>query len=161
MKVGDLRRGIMWLVTPRDHIKMRHYMDRRVTPLKRVTSHIWGPPTPGKQALSIEKYLSQAKLTLPRTSSQGGDDYLFGNIQTKYSPQSICPGSKLSYSRCKEVLLKKIADVGLDPKSFSWHSFRSGQVHLPPLMVVSPIERLGAIVDGVRKTLRMATLKTR
>jgi len=51
---------------------------------------------------------------------------LFGNIQTKYSPQSICPGSKLSYSRCKEVLLKKIVDVGLDPKSFSWHSFRSG-----------------------------------
>ena len=101
-------------------------MDRRVTPPKRVTSHIWGPPTPCKQALSIEKYLSQAKLTLPRTSSQGGDDYLFGNIQTKYSPRSICLGSKLSYSRCKEVLLTKIADVGLDPKSFSWHRFRSG-----------------------------------
>ena len=91
-------------------------MDRRVTP----------PPTPCKQALSIEKYLSQAKLNLPRTSSQGGDDYLLGNIQTKYSPQSICLGSKLSYSRCKEVLLTKIADVGLDPKSFSWHRFRSG-----------------------------------
>ena len=32
-------------------------------------------------------------------------------------------------------------------------------MHLPPLIVVSPIERLGAIVDGVRKTLRMATLR--
>ena len=74
---------------------------------------------------NLEKYLSQAKLTLP-TSSQGGDDYLFGNIQTKSGPQSIRPGSKLSYTRCREVLLKKIADVGLDPKSFSWHSFRSG-----------------------------------
>ena len=30
---------------------------------------------------NLEKYLSQAKLTFS-TSSQGGDDYLFGNIQT-------------------------------------------------------------------------------
>ena len=74
---------------------------------------------------NFEKYLSQAKLTLP-TSAQGGDDYLFGNIQTKSGSQSIRPGSKLSYTSCRDVLLKKIADVGLDPKSFSWHSFRSG-----------------------------------
>ena len=32
-------------------------------------------------------------------------------------------------------------------------------VHLPPLMVVSPIECLSPMVDGVRKTLRM-TLQT-
>ena len=31
-----------------------------------------------------------------------------------------------SYTRCREVLLKKLADVGLDPKCYSWHSFRSG-----------------------------------
>ena len=74
---------------------------------------------------NLEKYLSQAKLTLP-TSSQGGDDYLFGNIQTKSGSQFIRPGSKLSYTRCREVLLKKIADAGLNPKSYSWHSFRSG-----------------------------------
>ena len=59
------------------------------------------------------------------TSSQGGDDYLFGNVQTKPGSQSICLGSKLSCTRCREVLLKKIADVGLD-QSFSWRSFRSG-----------------------------------
>ena len=76
---------------------------------------------------NFETYLSQAKLTLP-ASSQGGDDYLFGNTQTKSrsGSQSIRPGSKLSYTRCREVLSKKIADVGLDPKSFTWHSFRSG-----------------------------------
>ena len=51
---------------------------------------------------------------------------MFGNIQTKSGSQSIRPGSKLSYTICRDVLLKKIADVGLDPKSFSWHSFRSG-----------------------------------
>ena len=36
----------------RDQIKMRDYMDRRVTPPKRVTSPTWGPPLPCKQALS-------------------------------------------------------------------------------------------------------------
>ena len=51
---------------------------------------------------------------------------MFGNIQTKSGSQSIRPGSKLPYTRCREVLLKKIADLGLDPKSFFWHSFRSG-----------------------------------
>ena len=46
----------MWQVTPpnmkRDPIKMRDYMDRRVTPPKRVSSPSWGPPPPCKQALS-------------------------------------------------------------------------------------------------------------
>ena len=35
----------------RDHIKMRDYMDRRVTPPKGVTSPTWGTPPPCKQAL--------------------------------------------------------------------------------------------------------------
>ena len=34
---------------------MRIYMDRRVTPPKRVTSPTWGPPTPSKRALSVLK----------------------------------------------------------------------------------------------------------
>ena len=34
-----------------DQIKMRDYMDRRVTPPKRVTSLTWGPPPPCKQVL--------------------------------------------------------------------------------------------------------------
>ena len=42
----------------RDQIKMRDYMDRRVTPPKRVTSPTWGPPPPCKQALnSISRWL--------------------------------------------------------------------------------------------------------
>ena len=43
--------GLPHLKCKRDHIKMRHYMDRRVTPSKRVTSPIWGTPPPCKQAL--------------------------------------------------------------------------------------------------------------
>ena len=50
---------------------------------------------------NFEKYLSQAKLTLP-TSFQGGDDYLFGKVQTKSGSHSIRLGSKLSYTRCRE-----------------------------------------------------------
>ena len=34
-----------------DQIKMRNYMDRRVTPPKQVISPIWGLPPPNKQAL--------------------------------------------------------------------------------------------------------------
>ena len=36
----------------RDYIKMKDYIDRRVTPSKRVTSPTWGPPPSCKQALS-------------------------------------------------------------------------------------------------------------
>ena len=32
---------------------MRDYMDRRVTPPKRVTSPTWGPPSPCKEALRL------------------------------------------------------------------------------------------------------------
>ena len=43
--------GSPHLSCQRDQIKMRDYMDRRVTPPKRVTSPTWGPPPPCKQAL--------------------------------------------------------------------------------------------------------------
>ena len=45
----------------RDQIKMRDYMDRRVTPPKRVTSPTWGPPPSCKQALdkSLAKPLTE------------------------------------------------------------------------------------------------------
>ena len=36
----------------RDQIKIRDYMDRGVTPPKRVTSPTWGPPPACKQVLS-------------------------------------------------------------------------------------------------------------
>ena len=45
--------GSPYLSCKHDQIKMRDYMDRRVTPPKRVTSHAWGPPPPCKQAVSL------------------------------------------------------------------------------------------------------------
>ena len=44
--------GSPHLTCKRDHIKMRDCIDRRVTPPKRVTSPIWGTPSPCKQALT-------------------------------------------------------------------------------------------------------------
>ena len=45
--------GSLHLLCKHDRIKMRDYMDRRVTPPKRVISPTWGPPPPCKQALSL------------------------------------------------------------------------------------------------------------
>ena len=45
-QIGEVTCG--WsphLSCKRDQIKMRDYMDRGVTPPKRVTSPTWGPPT--------------------------------------------------------------------------------------------------------------------
>ena len=44
--------GSPHLSCKRDQFKMRDYMDRRVTPHKRVASPTWGPPPPCKQALT-------------------------------------------------------------------------------------------------------------
>ena len=52
-QVGEVKYGgSPHLSCKRDQIKMRDYMDKRVTPPKRVTSLTWGPPPPCKQALS-------------------------------------------------------------------------------------------------------------
>ena len=40
-----------------DQIKMSDYMDRQITPPKRVSSPTWGPPLPCKQALSQKFWL--------------------------------------------------------------------------------------------------------
>ena len=42
--------GLPHLTCKRDHIQISDYMDRWVTPPKRVTSLTWGPPLPCKQA---------------------------------------------------------------------------------------------------------------
>lgn len=57
-------------------------------------------------------YASQPKLILP-TSLNGGDDFLFGNIQTKSGPHFVRVGSKISCTICREVLSKHLVDLGL------------------------------------------------
>ena len=52
-QVGEVKYGgSPHLSCKRDQIKMRDYMDKRVTPPTRVTSSTWGPPPPCKQALN-------------------------------------------------------------------------------------------------------------
>ena len=48
--------GSPHLSRKRDQIKMRDYMDRRVTPPKRVISPSWGYPLPCKRALTNVLY---------------------------------------------------------------------------------------------------------
>ena len=49
-QIGEITCGESpYLTRKRDQIKMRDYMDRRVTPSKRVTSPTWGPQLPCKQ----------------------------------------------------------------------------------------------------------------
>ena len=45
--------GSPLLSCKRDQIKMRDYMDRRVTPPKWVTMPTWSPSPPRKQALKV------------------------------------------------------------------------------------------------------------
>ena len=51
--------GLPHLTCKRDHSKMRDYMDRRVTPPKRVTSPIWGTLPPCKQTLNVKIHQKQ------------------------------------------------------------------------------------------------------
>ena len=48
---GNMRRVTQRRSCKLDQMKMKDYMDRRVTPPKWVTSPTWGPPPPCKQAL--------------------------------------------------------------------------------------------------------------
>ena len=51
-QVGEVTsRGAPHLSCKRDKIKAKDYMDRKVTPPKRVNSTTWGFPPPSKQAL--------------------------------------------------------------------------------------------------------------
>ena len=61
--------GLPHLTCKRDHIKMRDYMDTRATPPKRVTSPIWGTPSPCKQALI--KYLDNDATKYVKRNTKG------------------------------------------------------------------------------------------
>ena len=54
-----------------DQIKMRDYMDRRVTPPKRVTLPTWGTPPPCKQALGshTSPHVRESKTFLDQSGS--------------------------------------------------------------------------------------------
>ena len=60
--------GSPHLSCKRDQIKVRDYMDRRVTPPKRVTSPTWGPPPPRKQALKTPRILFKIFLAVMKQS---------------------------------------------------------------------------------------------
>ena len=107
---------------------------------------------------NLVKYLALDKLVLP-TSANGGDGFLFDNIQTGSKSQFIRSGSKLSYTRCREILLKKLADVQLDPKCFFLGTALGAAAHLPQLIVVSLTEYLNTIADDAPRSPKTVILR--
>ena len=61
--------GLPYLTCKRDHIKMRDYVDWRVTPPKRINSPIWGTPPPYKQVLRWTPCIKRTLQHFPRVSS--------------------------------------------------------------------------------------------
>ena len=80
----------------RNQLKMRGYMERRVTPAKRVTSLSWGPPPPCKQALNkanvkIISYLALKVLSLQTLPwSRGCWSAPFGPELPRHLPALDC-----------------------------------------------------------------------
>ena len=69
-QVGEVKcGGSPHLIWKRNHIKMRDYMDRRVTPPKRVTSPTRDPPPPCKQTLkrveNVQRSVTKLIFKLP------------------------------------------------------------------------------------------------
>ena len=54
--------GLPHLSCKHDQVKIRDYMEMRVTPPRRVTSPTWGPPPPCKQALILRWKTSKDSL---------------------------------------------------------------------------------------------------
>ena len=61
--------GLPYLTCKRDHIKMRDYVDWRVTSPKRVNSPIWGTSPPCKQVLRWTPCIKRTLQHFPRVSS--------------------------------------------------------------------------------------------
>ena len=90
---------------------------------------------------NLVNYASQPKLILP-TSLNGGDDFLFGNIQTKSGTHFVRVGSKISCTTCREVLSKHLVDLGLQLQILNPFPGTTLEVaaRLPRLMAVFLIE---------------------
>ena len=68
----------------------------------------------------IERYVSLAGISL------SSEKRLFRGIVKTKCGETLRPSGSLSYSRMRELVLRKIKDMGFDPREFGLHSFRAG-----------------------------------
>ena len=94
--------GLPHLSCKRDHIKMRDYMDRRVTPPKQVTSPIWGTPPPCKQP--VPNILNVSQVTPVYKSGDATDPANYRPISTLSSFRKVF--EKLIYNQLYNFLEK-------------------------------------------------------
>ena len=95
--------GLPHLSCKQDQIKMRDYMERRVTPLRRVTSPTWGPPPPCKQALNLH---------INKATKTRGDKQLFNHTfyETNFKPKLFtanveCNGTVIKLPKTEKPIL--------------------------------------------------------
>ena len=91
--------GSPHLSCKRDHIKMRDYMDRRVTPPKRVTSPTWGAPPSCKQALNKAFCLIVTINVLYDTKKTTRKKWTFKNMRWQFTQLRIAWVYSLSNPR--------------------------------------------------------------
>lgn len=103
LKLKDIVSHATYFELFTEHSETDQYREGAVVPIVKTGTDLC-------PSANLLKYLFQVKLSLP-TSANGGDGFLFGSIQTKFGSQSIRSVSKLSYTRCREVLSKKLEDV--------------------------------------------------
>ena len=72
--------GSPYLSCKHNQSRMRDYMDRRVTPPKRVTSPTWGLPPPCKQALSLVSRSTIADIMWKDSGWSAGSRVIAGNL---------------------------------------------------------------------------------
>ena len=68
----------------------------------------------------LERYVALAEINLSSEAS------LFRGITRTKQGERLRASGSLSYSRMRELFLKKIAELGFDPKQFGLHSLRAG-----------------------------------
>ena len=98
-QVSEITRGgSPRLTCKRDHIKLRDYMDRRVTSPKRFTSPTWAPQTPYKQALTRFYIFFQESINIKKSFQSWLNLYI---IKVRANTEISRCGKLASYKRLK------------------------------------------------------------
>ena len=105
-QVGEITRGgAPHLSCKRDKSKTKDYMDRKVTPAKRVNSTTWGSPPPCKQALRQKPTHSTAHTS---TLAQFPQFYAMRGLPKSQFSELMIPTVILNMTRFPKMLQQQV-----------------------------------------------------